>query len=127
MKSIVRLTESDLVRIIKKIIKEGESEDIYDKLSTKLKNAGFKPQSDMNWKTSPIKGMNVTVQFPNGLDIYAIVEVGGKGYAHDGGTLYDQKIVDDAINIYSMIKKGADERYITQLLNKYGFTGKPSN
>ena len=127
MKKVIRLTESELTRIIKKIIKEGESEDIYEKLVNKLKLNKFKSTDGENWETIVINNMSVEVQFSGGYDIYAMVIVDGKGYARrPKGTLYDSKIVDDAIEIANMIKKGVDKNRIQRHIKQKGFTGEPS-
>lgn len=126
MKKIVRLTESDLIRIVKRVINEGESEDIYEKLVNKLKQSGFKSTDKENWETMTKNNMSVKVQFSGGYNIYAMVIVDGKGYARPKGTLYDSKIVDDAIEIANMIKNGVDKNKIQQHIKQKGFTGKPS-
>ncbi len=67
--------------------------------------------------------MSILVQFSRGIDIFVIVSIDGKGYAKPGGTLYNAKIVDDAIYINNMIKKNVDKNTIKMELNKRGFTG----
>ena len=127
MKKVVRLTEEDLVRIVKRVINEGESEDIYEKLVNKLKQSGFKSTNYVDWETMTKNNMSVKVQLSSdGYNIYAIVTVDGKGYARPKGTLYDSKIVDDAIEIANMIKNGVDKNRIQQHIKQKGFTGKPS-
>jgi len=141
MKKIIKLTESDLVRLVKRIINEGATDDIYKKLIARLKNAGFKlrspelegfddllaglgisPSNENEFITTPKNGMSVTINISNDNDIFAMVEVEGQGiYGHKIGNIQPKKIVNDTLNIYSMIKKGADKKYITQSLNKYGF------
>ena len=127
MKKIVRLTESDLTRIVKRVINEGESEDIYEKLVNKLKQSGFKSTDYENWETMTKNNMSVKVQLSSdGYNVYAMVIVDGKGYARPKGTLYDSKIVDDAIEIANMIKNGVDKNRIQQHIKQKDFTGKPS-
>jgi len=141
MKKIIKLTESDLVRLVKRIINEGATDDIYKKLIARLKNAGFKlrspeldgfddslaelgisPSNENEFITTPKNGMSVIIHISNDNDIFAMVEVEGQGiYGHKMGSIQPKKIVNDTLNIYSMIKKGADKKYITQLLSNYGF------
>ena len=127
MKKIVRLTESDLIRIVKRVIKEGESEDIYEGLVNKLKRNGFKSKDGENWETTVKNNMSVEVQFSDGYDIYAMVIVDDKGYARrPKGTLKDSKIVDEAIKIANMINNGVDKNTIKKYFTEKGFTGEPS-
>ena len=127
MKKIVRLTESDLIRIVKRVIKEGESENIYEKLVNKLKQNGFKSTDRENWETTVKNNMSVEVQFSGGYDIYAMVIVDDKGYARrPKGTLYDSEIVDQAIEIANMINNGVDKNTIKKHFKQKGFTGEPS-
>jgi hypothetical protein len=55
MKKVIRLTESDLARIIKRVIKESDTKvPPNPELVKQLKNYGFKETSDINFFKKPV-------------------------------------------------------------------------
>ena len=126
MKKIIRLTESDLTRIVKRVIKEGESEEIYMKLVEKLEDNGFKDDGTGDFLAgSRSNDVEVRVQFSQGLYIYLIVSIDGVGYARERGALYKSINVDKAIEVNNMIKRGDNKNTIKKYLQKNGFTTNP--
>ena len=60
MKKIIKLTESDLMRIVKRVINESEEKTIKltDTLKTKLRKAGLKPDYRQSGNLLMIVGVN---------------------------------------------------------------------
>jgi len=117
MKKIIRLTESDLARIVRRVIKEGESEEIYEKLVQKLKQNGFSSQGEDRWGKES-NGMSVEVHISEGLYIYSVVVVNNSGYARERGTLYDQQIVDESIQVSKLFKTNDKNKVLSWLKTK---------
>jgi hypothetical protein len=122
MKRIIRLTESDLARIVKRVINEGESEDTYEKLAQKLKQNGFSSKGSDRWEMKS-NGMSVEVHISGGLNVYSVVKVDNSGYSKKGGTLYDQKIVNQSIEVSKLIRTG-DKKEVLNWLKTNGWSNK---
>jgi hypothetical protein len=122
MKRVIRLTESDLARIVKRVINEGESEDISEKLIQKLKQNGFSSKGSDRWEMKS-NGMSVEVQISGGLNVYSVVKVDNSGYSKKGGTLYDQKIVNQSIEVSKLFRTG-DKKEVLDWLKTNGWSNK---
>jgi len=122
MGRIVRLTESDLTRIVRRVIKEGESEEIYEKLVQKLKQNGFSSKGDDRWEMKS-NGMSVEIHISGGLHIYSVVNVDNSGYSRKRGTLSDQQIVDESIQVSKLFKTN-DKNKVLSWLKTNGWSNK---
>ena len=112
MKKIIRLTEQDLCRIVKRVLKEEEEDyiptGVPDSDGNVLildKNSSIGVLDDGEYKlynTDPVfKNYNTTKKIPNGKDYYIRVEKNVDGFDvsidHEGMlTIKDQKLVDNS-------------------------------
>ena len=124
MKKILRLTESDLVRLVKKIIKEGPENSKYylgdnakKYLLDKLTPFGFKFQPAMSWAPDMI----VRTGLPNGGEIFIMFdeEINSNPEKHYFELIVDTENDKQFVKKYPFTKKDdyAGSNILNQILN----------
>ena len=123
MKKVIRLTERDLTRLVKRVIREGESEEKYENLIKKLEKNGFYDKDgDDHWETNEVNGMSVDINVTGGFEIYSVVNIDNIGYSTKSGTLNDDLIVYKSIMASKVIKTTKDKSKVMSWLKTNGWT-----
>jgi hypothetical protein len=78
MKRIIRLTESDLTRIVRRIISEGQ-ENIFDKNYFMTKKTGTATFDDYGFPVS-VDGIEISDYEKQWKNNFARIEIGGRGF-----------------------------------------------